>query len=73
MKTRIALLLTLALVLVSYGLAQQTQDKTDTAGKADKNDLEFPHDGKTDDVNAIGNRNVGCSKGLGNWYSLESQ
>ncbi len=73
MKTRIALLLTLALVLVSYGLAQQTQDKTDTAGKADKNDLEFPHDGKTDDVNAIGNRNVGCNKGLGNWYSLEKQ
>ena len=75
MKTRIALLLTLALVLVSYGLAQQTQDKTDTAGrrKAEKNDLEFPHDGKTDDVNAIGNRNVGCNKGLGNWYSLEKQ
>jgi predicted Zn-dependent protease len=38
-----------------------------------KDELEFPHDGKTDDVSAIGNRNVGCSKGLGNWYSLESQ
>ena len=73
MKTRIALLLTLALVLVSYGLAQATQDKTDTAGKTDKSDLDFPHDGKTDDVNAIGNRNVGCNKGLGNWYSLEKQ
>jgi predicted Zn-dependent protease len=41
--------------------------------KAEKDELDFPHDGKTDDVNAIGNRNVGCSKGLGNWYSLESQ
>ena len=45
------------------------------ADKAEKaeNELDFPHDGKTNDVNAIGNRNVGCSKGLGNWYSLESQ
>ena len=51
--------------------------KTDAAAKPDakeeKDDFDFPHDGKIDDVNAIGNRNVGCSKGLGNWYSLESQ
>ncbi len=38
-----------------------------------KGDFDFPHDGHIDDINAIGNRNVGCSKGLGNWYSLESQ
>ncbi|PWT88182.1 MAG: peptidase M48 [Blastocatellia bacterium] len=25
------------------------------------------------DLEAIGNRNVGCRKGFGNWYSLESQ
>ncbi len=31
------------------------------------------HDGGMDDVDAIGNRNVGCNKGLGNWYSLEKQ
>jgi predicted Zn-dependent protease len=43
------------------------------AAKEDKGEFDFPHDGKTDDVNAIGNRNVGCSKGMGNWYSLESQ
>ncbi len=41
--------------------------------KPQKEVLDFPHDGKIDDVNAIGNRNVGCSKGLGNWYSLEKQ
>ena len=44
-----------------------------TADKEDKGEFDFPHDGKIDDVNAIGNRNVGCTKGLGNWYSLESQ
>jgi len=87
MKLRFALLLTLALALPGYALAQDKTDKTaapaDSGGaaadkpspadKADKGEFDFPHDGKTDDVNAIGNRNVGCTKGLGNWYSLESQ
>lgn len=31
------------------------------------------HDGSINDLDAIGNRNVGCSKGMGNWYSLEKQ
>jgi predicted Zn-dependent protease len=31
------------------------------------------HDGSIDDLDAIGNRNVGCNKGMGNWYSLEHQ
>ena len=31
------------------------------------------HDGGRDDLDAIGNRNVGCAKGMGNWYSLEKQ
>jgi predicted Zn-dependent protease len=26
-----------------------------------------------DNIDAIGNRNVGCNKGLGNWYSLDRQ
>jgi predicted Zn-dependent protease len=47
--------------------------KKDGVAKEEKGDFDFPHDGHIDDVSAIGNRNVGCSKGLGNWYSLESQ
>jgi predicted Zn-dependent protease len=43
------------------------------AKKEAEEELKFHHDKKTDDVNAIGNRNVGCNKGFGNWYSLESQ
>src|SRR5438874_2445412 len=31
------------------------------------------HEGGRTDVEAVGNRNVGCSKGLGNWYSVEKQ
>lgn len=99
MRFRFVLLLTLALALFGYSVAQETagttasdsgttaakgkaaktqsaaKDAKDKSGKepAEKEELDFPHDGKTDDVSAVGNRNVGCSKGLGNWYSLESQ
>jgi predicted Zn-dependent protease len=31
------------------------------------------HNGGIDDLDAVGNRNVGCAKGMGNWYSLEKQ
>ena len=31
------------------------------------------HDGGKADVDAVGNRNVGCKQGLGNWYSIEKQ
>jgi beta-barrel assembly-enhancing protease len=31
------------------------------------------HDGGKQDVDAVGNRNVGCGRGLGNWYSVEKQ
>jgi len=31
------------------------------------------HNGGKDDVDAVGNRNVGCKTGVGNWYSVEKQ
>jgi beta-barrel assembly-enhancing protease len=31
------------------------------------------HDGSLRDIDAIGNRKIGCDRGLGNWYSLEKQ
>ncbi|MGA8490642.1 MAG: M48 family metallopeptidase [Terriglobales bacterium] len=31
------------------------------------------HDGSIRDIDAIGNRNVGCGRGIGNWYSIEKQ
>src|SRR5438094_12187 len=31
------------------------------------------HDGGLNDLDAIGNRNVGCARGMGNWYGLEKQ
>jgi predicted Zn-dependent protease len=31
------------------------------------------HDGSLRDISAIGNRNVGCNRGFGNWYTLDKQ
>ena len=31
------------------------------------------HNGGKADVHAIGDRNVGCKTGLGNWYGVEKQ
>ena len=39
----------------------------------DKEDSQIKHDGGKNDVDAVGNRNVGCGRGVGNWYSVERQ
>jgi len=39
----------------------------------DKPDKNAPPPGSLNNIDAIGNRNVGCNKGLGNWYSLDKQ
>ena len=38
-----------------------------------KDDEQIKHDGGKSDVDAVGNRNVGCGRGVGNWYSVEGQ
>jgi len=38
-----------------------------------KSDKNAPAPSTMADLNAIGNRNVGCNKGMGNWYSLDKQ
>jgi predicted Zn-dependent protease len=76
----------LALTLIPFGVAQSSssssQDPNATSNppapesnppaseKADKN---APTPGTMNNIDAIGNRNVGCNKGMGNWYSLDKQ
>lgn len=36
-------------------------------------DSQVKHDGGKTNVDAVGNRNVGCGRGLGNWYTVEGQ
>jgi predicted Zn-dependent protease len=48
---------------------KQEKDKDKQSGEDDK----FYHGTGINDINAIGSRNVGCNRGLFNWYSLDSQ
>src|SRR6478736_9585001 len=48
---------------------QKDQDKDKQSGDDDK----FYQGKGINDLNAIGNRNVGCNRGLGNWYTLDTQ
>ena len=78
----------LALALVPFGMAQsQTSAPPDpgpsqdpSAGspppvpeKAEKAEKTAPPPSSWNNIEAIGNRNVGCDKGVGNWYSLDKQ
>ena len=44
-----------------------------TQRKQSGDDDKFYHGKGINDLNAIGDRNVGCNRGLFNWYSLDSQ
>ncbi len=61
-----------ALILILSATLASSQEQKDQ-DKESKDDDSFYHHTGINDVNAIGNRNVGCSRGLGNWYSLDSQ
>ncbi|HJT53982.1 MAG TPA: M48 family metallopeptidase [Candidatus Angelobacter sp.] len=53
----------------SFLSAQQAKDQN----KKSTDDDKFYHGTGINDLNAIGSRNVGCNRGLGNWYSLDTQ
>ena len=66
---RLALLLVLIVSLGAF--AQKPAD--DSAEKEKKDDKPTVPVSTLNDLDAIGNRNVGCAKGIGNWISLEKQ
>src|SRR5579859_3861060 len=51
----------------------QNAPKQAPATLPSKDDDQIKHDGTKTDVDAVGNRNVGCGRGVGNWYSVEGQ
>ncbi len=80
MKARAITTSILVIVALScLPLMANQADKTDSAPAAPTptvpvgSDYKPYHDGSIRDIEAIGNRNVGCGKGLGQWYSLEKQ
>jgi len=60
------------LILGTAAPAQNTSDPTGS-GNPEQPAVKVHHDGSIRDIDAIGNRNVGCGRGIGNWYSLEKQ
>jgi predicted Zn-dependent protease len=69
----------LALSLVPLGISQNKDDSSATSSSAPPSATASTPapPGSTpstmNNIDAIGNRNVGCNKGVGNWYSLEKQ
>lgn len=61
----------LLVLSISFPFASAQQQKDRDKDNAD--DDKFYHGTGINDLDAIGNRNVGCNRGLGNWYSLDSQ
>ena len=53
--------------------ALQRNDQASPPALPASDDSQIKHDGGKADVDAVGNRNVGCSRGLGNWYTLDKQ
>lgn len=68
MFSRITMLLA-ALAFLSSGSALAASAPT----PATPHTVKVYHDGSIRDIGAIGNRNVGCGRGIGNWYSIEKQ
>jgi predicted Zn-dependent protease len=69
MQFRVTILVALLLLAVPCATAQDTAASSVPPVKP----VKVYHDGSIRDLDAIGNRNVGCGRGLGNWYSLEKQ
>jgi len=68
MKSLLTTGLTVAILLFSSGLVSAAP------GDDPNNEpVKLKHDGSINDIGAIGNRNVGCGRGVGNWYSVEGQ
>jgi predicted Zn-dependent protease len=51
----------------------QNAPKQAPAALPTQDDSQIKHDGTITDVDAVGNRNVGCTRGMGNWYTVEGQ
>src|SRR5258708_20386399 len=49
----------------------QNAPKQPPAALPTQDDSQIKHNGTKTDVDAVGNRNVGCGRGVGNWYTVE--
>jgi predicted Zn-dependent protease len=71
MKSGASLLCSALLLLAAWPAIAEAQ--TSQAKPTPPSNLRVYHDGSIRDIDAIGNRNVGCGTGVGNWYGLDKQ
>ena len=72
--SRIPILVAAFLLTVSLALAQNSSDAANSSDSVKPQPAaKVYHDGSIKDLDAVGNRKVGCERGIGNWYSLEKQ
>lgn len=75
MRLRLAVRLAcFAFLFLSVGLmAQNSAPGSPQADPAEVQPVRVYHDHSIRDIDAIGIRNVGCSRSIGNWYGIENQ
>ena len=71
MFRRIALLSWTLMLVAGLSFAQSSDEQSSKS--TDKDDEAFSHKEGINNVNAIGQRNVGCDRGFANWYTLDKQ
>jgi predicted Zn-dependent protease len=74
MKRGVIRLAATLVFLLGFTLAARAQDNADLRSDGSQRTAQQPKvkQGGKDDINAIGNRDIG-GRGLGNWYSLETE
>jgi len=74
MSLRIAVLLASLALFAAAARAQSSDERVRLVGPAlTPPAVKAYHDHSIRDVDAIGNRKIGCGRGIGNWYSLDRQ
>jgi len=78
MRLRSAVSIAVLVLCTSWAFPQVSDVTANYTGSAPAEEESGPqvkifHDHSIRDIDAVGNRNVGCGRGFGNWYSLERQ
>ena len=73
MRPRCFALLVLTFYVVLSVISSPAEDGASLPAPRGTSTVRAYHDGSIRDLDAIGNRNVGCGRGVGNWFSLEKQ
>ena len=73
MRSRIQRILATGVAVALLAAAAMAGNDAKAKTAATEDDDTIYKNGGLKDLTAIGNRNVGCSRGLGNWYTLDKQ